>query len=173
MQNHRMLYTIAFVLACAFLTSCASTHTPSRWLPDPEQAASDTYGAWVEIKSRHGNIWGELVAVAEETVFVADSSLHAIASTDILAAQLLTYDASGLGWYVPLGTLSTLSNGWFLVFTAPMWIIGGTIAAISRSYDPIIDYPDKLLKQFVPFARYPQGLPPDLDRRAIRMKQRK
>lgn len=171
MQNHNILYRITTVLTCVFLTSCATTHAPSRWLPDPEEVSSNTQGGWVEIKSRQAQIWGELIAVAQDTVFVADTSLRAIASTHIVSARLVTYHAEGLmGLGVFLGTLSTISNGAFLIFTAPMWLIGGSIAAGSRSYDPIIDYPDKPLKDFVPFARYPQGLPLHLDRDAIRMK---
>jgi hypothetical protein len=50
-----------------------------------------------------------------------------------------------------------------------MWIIGGSIAATSRSFDPVVDYPSKPLIDFAPFARYPQGLPPGLDRGAIQM----
>lgn len=115
---------------------------------------------------------GELIAVTKDTLFLADTVLQAIASTDILTARLVTYDASelmGLGVLLVLGTVSTISNGYFLVYTAPMWLIGGSMAVIIRSYDPIIDYPNKPLKQFLPFARYPQGLPHDLDRTKIRM----
>ena len=49
----------------------------------------------------------------------------------------------------------------------------GTIAAVSRSYEPIIDYPKTPLEKFVRFARYPQGLPPDLNRDEIRVKPQK
>lgn len=164
---------ITFVLTSTLLTSCASTRAPSGWLPDADQARSSMFGGWVEIKSRQGQVWGELIAVAEDTVFVADTTLLAIAATDVLSARLVTYDESSLGGYVFLGTLSTLSNGLLLVLTAPMWLIAGSIAATSRSYDPIIDYPSKPLKQFVPFARYPQGLPPNMDRSTVKMRSGK
>ncbi|MBI1807349.1 MAG: hypothetical protein HYR76_09900 [Ignavibacteria bacterium] len=174
MQNHNILYSIATVMICAFLTSCASTRAPSGWLPDADQARSSMFGGWVEIKSRQGQIWGELIAVSDDTVFVADTTLRAITSTEILSARLVTYDGGGLmGLSVLLGTLSTISNGGFLILTAPMWLIGGSIAATSRSYDPIIDYPAKPLKQFVPFARYPQGLPPNIDRTTVKMRSGK
>jgi hypothetical protein len=58
----------------------------------------------------------------------------------------------------------------FLVFTMPMWLIGGTIAATSRSFDPIIDCQPSDLKSLAPWARFPQGLPPDLERSSVRMK---
>jgi len=170
MQNHDMWHPITLVLISVFLTSCASTNVPSRWLPEAEQSPSSRYGAWVEVKSREGQVMGELIAINDDTVFVADDMLHVIGSADILSARLVAYDESSLGGYAFLGTVSTLSNGVLLIFTAPMWLIGGSIAASSRSYDPIIDYPNKPLKDFVPFARYPQGLHTDLNRDAIKMK---
>jgi hypothetical protein len=51
-------------------------------------------------------------------------------------------------------------------------MIGGSIATGSRSFEPIIDYPKKDLSRFLPFARYPQGLPDGIDRSQIRMKPR-
>jgi hypothetical protein len=68
----------------------------------------------------------------------------------------------------------TLNRGRFTVGfdSMPMWLKGGPIVASNRSYEPIIDYPEKPLKEFAPFARFPQGLPPGLDRGMIRMKVR-
>ena len=170
MQSHKFLSKILGGAFCLLFAHCATTDVPSHWLSDPDRLASDVRGGWIGIKSLQGRIAGELIAVNSDTMFVADSLLHAVASRDIASARLVTYDASNMGDYVFLGTLSTVSNGWFLFVTAPMWIIGGSIASVSRSFDPVIDYPSKPLTDFAPFARYPQGLPPDLDRGAIQMK---
>lgn len=170
MQNHNLLSKILGIVLCFLLSNCATTNAPSDWLSDPEQVASDPFGGWIDVWSREGRVTGELIAVTEDTMFAAGPGLHAVALNDILSARLVIYDASSLGGFVLLGTLSTFSNGWFLILTAPLWLIGGSIAASRRSYDPIIDYPDKPLKQFAPFARYPQGLPSGLDRGRIRMK---
>ena len=173
MQNHNFLNKFFCVVLCFLMTNCATTNAPSDWLSEPEQIASNGYGGWVDIKARESHIAGELIAISTDTVFVADREFHAVCSKDILSARLVTYDASSMAVYVILGTLLTISNGGFLIITAPMWLIGGSIAAASRSYDPIIDYPEKSLANFKPFARYPQGLPPDLDRGMIMMKPHK
>ena len=170
MRNHNVLTMMTVLLTSAIFGSCAVTHVPPGWLPDPDDAATSVYGGWVEIRTREARFSGELVAITGDTVFVAGTSLHAVCSTDILSARLVTYDAKDLGGYVLLGTVSTISNGWFLVLTAPMWLIGGSIAASCRTYEPIMDFPAEPLMHFVPYARYPQGLPPDIDRAAIRMK---
>jgi hypothetical protein len=78
-----------------------------------------------------------------------------------------------MGGLVLLGTLSTISNGAFLLFTAPMWIIGGSIATGARSFEPIVDYPKRDWGHLAPFARYPQGMPRGIDRKQIKMKPRK
>ncbi len=170
MQSRKFLSKILGVAFCFLFADCATTDVPSHWLSDPDRVATDVRGGWIDIKSLQGHITGELIAATKDTVFVADSVLHAVVSGDIASARLVTYDVSSMGGYVFLGTLSTISNGWFLAATAPMWIIGGSIAAVSRSFDPIIDYPSKPLTDFAPFARFPQGLPPGLDRGAIQMK---
>ena len=170
MQNHSVRVTITVLLTSILFGSCATTHAPRGWLTDPDDAATSVYGGWVEIRTRQVGLSGELIAITGDTVFVAGTSLLAVCSTDILSARLVTYDAKDLGGYVLLGTVSTISNGWFLVLTAPMWLIGGSIAASCRTYEPIMDFPAEPLMHFVPYARYPQGLPPDIDRAAIRMK---
>lgn len=170
MQNHNILHSIQILLICTLITSCAATKVPSGWLPEAEKSSMNIFGGWVEVKLSKGQIIGELISLTDDTMFVVKDSLYAIVVTDILKARLVTYNASSLGGNAFFGTLSTLSNGVLLIFTAPMWIIGGSIAAISRSFDPIIDYPNKPLKQFLPFARYPQGFPPGLDRTKIKMK---
>ena len=170
MQNHNFLFKIFAIPLCILMANCASTNTPHHWLNEPRETALDVYGGWIDVRSRGSQIAGELIAISEDTVFVANTMLHAVASEDIVSARLVIYDAAGMGWIVFGGTLSTISNGLFLIFTAPMWLIGGPIAAISRSYEPIVDYPQKSLEHFKPFARFPQGLPSGVDRDAIRTK---
>ena len=172
MQNHNYSFKIIVAGLCFLMTNCATTNVPSHWLNEPKFIASDAYGGWIEIKSLKNRIAGELIAISKDTVFIANGTIQTVASKDILSARLVIYDAPSMVGYVFLGTLLTISNGFYLIFTAPMWIIGGSIAAVSRSYDPIIDYPQRPLEDFMPFARYPQGLPSGLDRNAIKMKAR-
>jgi len=171
MRNHDLLTSMAALVVSLMVASCASSNAPSGWLPDADHAAPGVYGGWMTVRIGQEEIMGELIAATDDTVYVADSVLHAFAAADVLKARLVAYEVSGLGGYVILGMVSTVSHGVVLLITAPLWLIGGSWAAISRSYDPIIDYPGEPLKRFVPFARFPQGLPPELDRSTIRMKR--
>ncbi len=171
MRNHKLFNFIIGFFLCSVLTGCASTHVPSHWLTDANQTQLSPYGGWVELKTEQSTTLGELIAVADDTLFVADPMLHAINNKDITSARLVIYDKdSPVETWSFFGALSTLSNGWCLFYTMPMWIIGGTITGSIYSFDPIIDYPHSPLKYFTPYARYPQGLPPDLDRMKIKMK---
>ncbi len=170
MQNHKLICIFLIFLSSLAVFSCAATHAPSRWLREAEQLQYDPYGGWIGVKTPANKMFGELIAVTEDSVFIADSVFHAVPAKMIISARLASYQSSGLEAFPLIGALSTISNGWYLIFTFPMWSIGGTIAVVYRSYEPILDYPQKDLLQFRQFSRYPQGLPDNADRTKIRMR---
>lgn len=63
------------------------------------------------------------------------------------------------------GTISTISNGYYLIFTAPFWLLTGIPATVGESsrdrYDE--ENPDSSFWISIQkFARFPQGLPEDI-----------
>lgn len=167
------LIRIVLFAAVTLMFSCATTHVPTGWLDKPADLPSSGFGGWINMTTlANETISGELIAVSSESLFVAGEKLIAVATADIASARMVAYDAQAgaMGGLAVLGTVSTISNGYFFVFTAPMWIIGGAVAAGRRSHEPIVDYPKQDWDQFAPFARFPQGLPPQLDRDALRQK---
>ena len=172
MRNSAMTFLIA--LACLCLTHCATTQAPKGWLNDPNDVPKDVYGGWVDVTSREGILSGELIAAGPDSVYVADAEFHSVAVSDVLRMRVTVYNSGGAIAQGTLGgTLLALSNGWIFLGTGPMWIIGGTIAAITRSYDPAYDFPSSDLKTFAMFARFPQGLPASIDRSLIKAKRPK
>ncbi len=172
MRNHNYHFRLSLLMLLFFLTGCATTNVPYNWLDNPEQTAAGSYGGWIDITTPTSRLSGELIAINGDTVFIVKDSLMQIMSADITKARLVYYDASSLAGQVILGTLSTASNGLFLVFTAPMWLIGGPLAARARTYEPILDYPEHSLPDFRPYARYPVSIPQGMDRSNIRIKMR-
>jgi hypothetical protein len=73
-------------------------------------------------------------------------------------------------WAV-LGALSTISNGGFLILTAPMWIIGGPLAVGSESRAPERKNPPLTWVELAPFARFPQGMPEGIALTALQPKK--
>ncbi len=167
-------------MALFLLSSCASVHAPYGFLPPGAKSLQkESYGSWIELhvinnRSKDFMVSGELIAVSNDSVFVLDQNIfRAVSVFDIQKARLVEYNshASELGPLVLLGALSTASHGFYLFLTAPLlWILGGSLAVSSRSRDPILDYPKHSFAEMSKFARFPQGLPKNLNRDELRSK---
>ncbi|HYV96951.1 MAG TPA: hypothetical protein VE967_05815 [Gemmatimonadaceae bacterium] len=160
----------AFLLLAA---GCTSNPAPNLWLSTPKTQQRDPYGAWIVLTpSRGPRVTGEFLAADRDSVFVLsmDDSVRAIAFADVKEAQIAYYDASTdeLGVWNFAGVLSTLSNGGFLILTAPMWLIGGSIAAANQSQAPMRYLHDAGAWAAVKmFARYPAGVPAGMPRKML------
>jgi hypothetical protein len=167
------------IAVCALVSlptgGCFRTTAPPGWLPTPEEAQREAFGAWMRIEYRIDSvrrvIEGELIAAATDSIYVLGAdSLVALPVTPALSGTLTTYDArlDMLGTWTLMGTLSTASHGIVLLLSAPIWIIAGTASTASASKDPRIGSTDpSLIRQF---ARFPQGMPPGVDRRSLRQR---
>jgi hypothetical protein len=137
--------------------------------PDPrfrpaELVARDGHGAWIVITARHGaEIAGELIAVDLGAVRVlGPTGLLSVEQTDIESARLYAWDSqigNPLVWG-GFGTVSTISHGFFLVISAPVWVITTVVTAAIVSRGPVVSYPDDGWAKLAIWARFPQGTPP-------------
>ncbi len=166
MRSRERVAILALLAALAL--GCASAPTsPPDWLPDPVAVGENPFGAWIEVQcgTKRGEmeIHGELLAVDRTHVYVLrPDDMRAVAIDSVREARVTWYNSHGgavVGATV-IGTFMTISNGAFLVFTAPMWMIGGTLAAHSQYHEPVLESPDRGWDEIRPFARFPQGLPP-------------
>jgi hypothetical protein len=184
----------ALAACCAgLLCGCTTNPAPKGWLPRAEQAPQDRYGGWIVLELTGGTegaetsskqtssvqstsmrtagarIAGELIAIGSDSVLVLPRSggLVAVPNTRIAKGELWGYTPpSGViaAWSV-LGTLSTASNGGYLILTAPAWIVGGSLASSSASRASRLRWGES--GEWVAarrFARFPAGLPEGLDR---------
>lgn len=108
-----------------------------------------------------------MIAVSADRIYVLTvSGLVDVPQASVTRAQLDAYrTAQGAiaGWFI-LGLLSTASHGGYLLLSVPMWLIGGGVALSAESHAALISYPKKPFAAFRPYARFPQGLPADLER---------
>jgi hypothetical protein len=151
------------LVALACLAACAGDPRPR----DPLAAAHDGLGGWAVATLNDGNtIVGELIAIEPELYILARFRNHrpalvsrpraAVRQLDVYAYS--TGDAS-LGVWGLLGTVGTISNGIFLVFSAPVWI-GSTILAVAlEPRAALTRYPDHAWADLAKWARFPQGMP--------------
>ena len=162
--------------------ACTSNPAPKGWLAPAPEAVSDPFGAWVRIElAPAGNqtpLGGELIAVAVDSVFVLtpDARFHAIAQADVTWARVAHYDSQfgQLGTWTMLGSVTTLSHGWFLSLSLPVWTIWGSLTTGAQSRAPLEDVREgkNSWEAVGKYARFPQGLPPDVDRGRLQPKPR-
>jgi hypothetical protein len=146
-------------------------------LPKPTEAQAAAYGGWIELtydepEKRHTD--GELIAVSADSVWVLSGNQGLVIPTAAVRGGKLTAYAAqkgGLTAWAVLGTISTISNGGFLIFTAPMWIVGGSLAVGGESRAPERKNPPLTWVELAPFARFPQGLPAGIELTALQPKK--
>lgn len=125
----------------------------------------DPYGSYIFVKTDSGLTSGELLAVEDDNVVyvMADGDrIVAIPDRNVLSARLVRFNpqAGVVAGLTMGGVLSTVSNGWALIFTAPAWILAGTAATAARSHEPEMELHKHNWKPMLPYARFPAGLPP-------------
>jgi hypothetical protein len=164
--------------AAALLAACVSNPAPVGWLVPADVAATEAWGGWITADTslsdrgaRH-ELSGELIAVGPDSLFIMeDRTLVAVPRARVRHATLFAYDAQWgrlAGWGA-VGTFAALSNGWFFGLTGPAWIIGGSLAAGNQSRAPRFETSDPAGWDGLGiYARFPQGLPPGLDRASLR-----
>jgi hypothetical protein len=162
------------LVACG---ACAGNSAPQGWLPPAAEAQATAYGGWIELTYRDANgerrSQGELIAVTADSVWVLEGNGGKVVPTAMVKSGKLTGYASRKGTlaaWTALGTLATLSNGVVLVGTAPMWLIGGSLATASESRAPVRESPPLSWVELAPFARFPQGMPAGIELGALHPK---
>lgn len=158
------------IAAAVWLAACAQTTAPRGFLPVPLESQRTAYGGWLEVeygsRRRPDRAEGELLAVQGDSVYILTArGATAVATGGITAAKLTGYDSQSgkFGLWTLLGVLSTVSHGFVLILSAPVWIITGSITTATQSHQPESVYPRVGWAAIAPYARFPQGLPPGID----------
>ena len=159
------MLAVATVIAAQ---GCASTHAPPGAIPDPEASTRTARGGWVGIRMNHEGrayrVYGELLAVGSDTVFVlAESGFRAIPRDSVASARLWAFDRGSMAGPVSAGVLVSLSHGLIFALTAPAWIIAGIVASSLRGAEATETSDRWDLEKLAAHARWPQGLPAVLD----------
>jgi hypothetical protein len=156
-------------MAGTLALACATHTAPVGFLPSVQDAEASAFGGWIELTlrgdPRERRVQGELLAVTTDSVWVLTGEGGVVVPTATVLRGKLTGYLSGAGavtGWTALGVLSTLSNGIVLIFTAPLWVITGTVAGSAASYAPVRQAPPLPWAELAVFARFPQGMPPGL-----------
>ena len=160
------------LLPLVMAAACAYNPAPSGFLPSPKEADRNLYGAWIELTVPDGRrermVAGELIAVGQDSVWLLPDSgagVVAFATAGLTRGQLVWYhsEAGAVAGYTALGIVSTISNGAFLLLTAPAWLITGVVASSNESGAPIRKSPRTRWADLAAYARFPGGMPVGID----------
>ncbi len=160
------------VMLAALFGGCVENPDPRH--PSIERTERQGFGAFITITTLAGQeVSGELISVERSVVRVlrfgaGTGALTWVATTDVKAATVYTYEPEGAyaAWTI-FGVLSTVTHGFFLIISAPVWILTGSIAGSVESRHVILSYPEHGWGEIVIWSRFPQGLPPGLDEEAL------
>ena len=165
----------AVALGAALVAACAGHTAPLGFLPTPQEAQSSAYGGWIELTlNGEERVEGELLAVNADSVWVLSSEGGAVVPTAAVVQGKLTryaWSSGNVTTWTAVGVLSTISNGLVLIFTAPVWVITGSVAGAGESHAAQRLWPRFAWAALAEFARFPQGMPPDLSWQNLRPKQ--
>ncbi len=160
------LLSFLILSAAVFNLNCATTSAPNHWLPEREKADQQAFGGWITVhKTDKSVLRGELISVTDSGLYVMTIDKLVFTGTDsISTAKLGKYEESNpvAAWGL-LGTLSTVTHGFGLIISAPVWVLSSSMMASSFSHNKIIEYPEKKFEDFKNYSRFPQGLSNQID----------
>ena len=177
MRTHSYHPVLAWCAIVLVVAGCAGSTAPRGRVPTVAEAATDVFGAWIDARTVHGSkppkVAGELIAVAQDSVFVLTTEgLVVLPQSAIAQAEISCYESDAgdaTGWAI-LGGVSTISHGVGLVLTLPMWIITGVATSHSVAGDARLHVPARSWAVAADYARFPGGLPAGLDRDRLKLK---
>ncbi len=184
-----MVFIIALIVS-----GCSTTKAPRGWLESPSNVNFNAWGGWIQLKVLPDKVksiedfddnfsYKDLNVGGGEFICFQDSLVYVLHNNKVLKINYLriykaeleiaTDKKGGLALWTVLGTLSTLSHGIPLIFSAPAWLLFGTAATVGESdrnrfinYSPNYDWWQRAKK----FSRFPQGLPNDFDLSQLKSK---
>ena len=143
MKNLNRYTVIPISIFLVHIFGCATTTAPKGWLPAPAVAQHESYGGWVSVSYHTGDSDAE---VHGELIATNSNQIF------ILTAQELTS--------IPIDSISRMELA-FVEFSGNENV----------DYHQQMIYPAKPLAKFRAYARFPQGLPEDIDTQSLKPKR--
>ena len=177
MRTHDQRAGAAHVLVAAVVLvaqGCAATQAPPGAIVGAKETLRTARGGWSGVllqgEGPRSRVYGELLAVSADTVFVlAQSGFRAIPRDSVESVTLWVYRPESAAGITGLGVLLSLTNGLLFLVTAPLWIISGALASGLRQSEARMKRDRSELDSLVAHARWPQGLPGALNRSRLRL----
>ena len=150
------------VVISLFAFSCSSP----KYLPTSDKIDVNEFGSYINVSMKKGErIDGELIAIDSNKIVVLSSTEKKcllVSVKEIKRFTLQYAQPKQYGWTIPVFLLSTISHGFFSIFTVPVNLIV-TISSTS-SGNSAFKYKSKSMnyQKLKMFARFPQGIPSNI-----------
>lgn len=112
---------------------------------------------------------GEFIAFQDSSVYVlTEFRLIRIPSKDVRRASVDIYSKNTLTFalWTVAGTASATTHGWYVIISAPLWLLTGIPSTISESMDGRLERGNPSTSWWLSaskFSRFPQGIPKGID----------
>ena len=174
---------ILLVLVLLILSGCISDKMAAKFLPTVANAGNFKYGGWIvaDLKLKQGTsesnlVSGELIAINYHQLFILDTSnMHIIPDSIITSATLYMYKTQP-GVFAVITILTFLPNliaaiavpehaGFFIGIGCIPLITGMIFAAAEggTKRNQLIFPARNSLSELNKYARFPQGIPAEMD----------
>ncbi len=177
---------ILILFSAILISGCATTYAPSDWLPNTDEIQKESFGGWMTLIVRPDSLIaqdtylqydGEFISSDENNVYLLADSLFIIPKENISTGILEIDEKNSVeyGLWTFGGFIATISNGVYLIFTAPFWLITGIPATIGESNRDRYEYDEEntdslYWENIQKFARFPQGLPDNVELKNLKPK---
>ncbi len=156
---------IAFFLGCILLSSCANL----KYLPNPDEIDTNEYGSYIDVtKNKGSDVKGELIAIDSLNVVVLTNTKYSkeavrIPMKEVYGFSIRYAQTTHYGWSIPIFTLFTATHGVFILLTGPVNLISTILVTTSGENAYKFKDSDLNFNDFKMYARFPQGIPPNID----------
>jgi hypothetical protein len=158
----RKLILLVFVVIV--ISGCAS----HKFLPEPENIGVNEYGAYIRL-NRTGllpDVFGELIAIDSSQLIILsrDSSACVTVPIEQIKSFNIKYARwSQYGWTIGVGAILPVVHGWYSFISLPVHYTVTIISTVSSRKTYGYNNKEISLDELRMFARFPQGLPPNVD----------
>lgn len=153
------------------ISGCRTIRAPQGVLEkSPEEFIKSGKGGWltIRLKAPHPEAWkqtgGEFLWQDKENIYLLRDTITVYQKTMIDMAVIEIMEKRPYAWWWILGSVSTSSHGFFLIFTFPVWQIVGIPATYGELWHDAYrqDRPDEKYWQGINvLSRFPGGVVED------------
>ena len=160
------------IILTGLLAILISSCTSSRYLPSMDKIDVNQYGSYIKINRKTtANIDGELIAIDNNKIVILTKTTKicvTVPLNDVNHFNLRYAKPKHYGWTIPVFTLATIAHGFGFILTAPLNLI--VTISVTATGRLAFKYNDKNMTydKLKMFARFPQGIPPDIDLASIK-----